>query len=408
MNPNPNQRPPVTLRLVADPNPWEDASVHLRPSPLVTALLFALALLCAAYHPLWAGTSYTLGLLAVLAVLWLFVARAPLTVISGAATLALGWLFGGLSWGVYALCLIATLAIGAYLVCTLRAYWLFALPVLAYLLSLFLCGDAALALFSLLVFPAVGLMAHTTMKNQHRVGVICASSVMLTLCLLFAACLILFRINDGTAITSDTVFALLDRARKAALETLAAEQAFMEMLALLPVEEGVTPIMLAEALVDTLLSVLTALFPALVITLGNALAYAAQLLLVQIFMGTGKRALVTQSSRLFVMSVPSAVIFLACSIVLLFPLRASMAVTVMENLQLILFPGMLIVGVYKLLADLRAKRSPLLPILLAVGALFAPYALLLFVAASGALTTLLRPLLIRLFLQGPPSPPPSR
>jgi hypothetical protein len=102
----------------------------------------------------------------------------------------------------------------------------------------------------------------------------------------------------------------------------------------------------------------------------------------------------TRSARLFILSVPSAIIFLIASAGSLFS-----SSPLMLNLTLILLPAMCIVGVYKLIADFKARFSPLTLILILAAVLLAPRLLLFGVAVSGAITTLIRPLVTKMVLE---------
>jgi hypothetical protein len=59
---------------------------------------------------------------------------------------------------------------------------------------------------------------------------------------------------------------------------------------------------------------------------------------------------------------------------------------------------MCLVGIYKLIADARNRFSPLMLLLVVAALLFAPAFLILGLALSGAMTTLLRPLFTRMML----------
>jgi hypothetical protein len=69
-----------------------------------------------------------------------------------------------------------------------------------------------------------------------------------------------------------------------------------------------------------------------------------------------------------------------------------------QNLLIILLPGMALVGVFKLVSDVKRGISRLWLFVLVACAVFMPYMLLLLIAFSGALTTLTRPLLTRMIL----------
>ena len=78
-----------------------------------------------------------------------------------------------------------------------------------------------------------------------------------------------------------------------------------------------------------------------------------------------------------------------------------MTSAVFENLRLILLPGMCLVGVFKLVADLQRGISKIWIALIIGAALMAPSMLILCVSISGALATLMRPIVAHILLNQP-------
>ena len=115
--------------------------------------------------------------------------------------------------------------------------------------------------------------------------------------------------------------------------------------------------------------------------------------------------LMTKASQLFVHSILAAIIYVVCFVVAIFPSEMTMFGAVVYNLLLILLPGMALIGVYKLVGDIRRGMSKIWLFILIGCAIFQPMMLVFCISFSGALTTLTRPLIARMLLkQGhPPS-----
>ena len=394
MNQSQNQ-PRVAFRIVADPNPWADVPTLPRLSP-VGALLLCLFVAACAVYPTAPNGVYTLIMLASCAAVYLGVVRSVLPALAAFALFALGTLVGGLDVGVLVLCLVCTVSIGAYLICTVRSWLLLAVPVLSYLAALALCSDAVLAVTALIAFPAAGILAYAVMQNGGRVGTICATSAIFGLCAIFGLALLWYREN-GT-VSSNEILTLLTEVREQLIVTIQEsdqlallEQSLKELYGSEPVD--------AAAFVRWTVETAFTLLPAVAVTLCNLLGYAAQLTCTHAFAGTGMKQLMTRVSQLFILSVPTAIVFLICTVATLFSDVSSLGGAVFVNLFLILLPGMCLVGVFKLIADMRSRRSPWMIILIVATLLFATQFLILGLALSGAATTLLRPLLTRMMLK---------
>ncbi len=394
MNNAPNQPRPL-IRFIADPNPWDDEAALPRLRLPATLLLALLVLACAVYLPTYSPL-YTYVMLAVCIVTYLALVRSVAAcAVAVLVFLPSAWL-GGLAGGVYALCLLVTVSIGAYLVCTVRSYRLLVIPVLAYAIALLISRDAMLAVLAVLAMPAAGVLAHATMKNSGRVASVSLCAAMLALCAAFGLSLLWYR--SFGAISLGDIRATLDTLRDQIILTWEQDE-YAELveqwLASHPFGDTVTTSTFIHFAVNTAFSLL----PAMAVLALNLVSFAAQVTCTNAFVGTGLPMMATRSARLFVLSVPSAVIFLIAGVVSLFSSGTTVFSALMLNLTLILLPPMCIVGAYKLAADFRSRVSPLTVILLIAAVLFAPALLIFGVAVSGAVTTLVRPLVTRLVLE---------
>lgn len=418
MNQSTQQNPRVLIRIAPDVNPWDEPDT-LPALRLPWRLLIALIVIaCAVYptatelHPI-----YTLVMLLVCALAQLVFVRSIMAAVLSLIVLALGSVVS-VPIGVSALCILTALSLGAYLITRVRSLRLIALPLAAYAIAFLLCRDPFQAALSLLSLPAAGLLAHTTMKNTGRVGVICATSAALGATALVAFSIVFYRLHGE--INAETLRTALEAFREQAVTHLtnsplteALEQfwsrAMEAMERLTPpgrvpsggsVAEqwGFEPFDRATFSSDLVNAAFAAL-PALLVLTSNFLALTAQTLCHHAYTGSGTPRLATRTAALFVMSVPSAIIFMVCGVIAMFTSGESIASAAIHNVAYILFPPMCLIGFFKTVGDLRRQAKPFVIVIIAVAAVVAPYALLLWLALSGAFATLMRPLVTRMLLE---------
>ena len=387
--------PRVTVQIVADPNPWADALTLPRLSLPGTLLLCLFVLACAVYPIAASSSAYTLMMLIACAAVYLAVVRSILPSLTALALFLVGAMVGGLSGGALSLCVLCAVAIGAYVICTVRSWWLVSVPVLAYGCALLICGDVLLGVLSLIAFPAAGILAYSIMQNSGRVGTICATSAVLGLCAVFALALLWYREN-GTISWNELMTLLVDVREELILALQESDQLALLQQSLDELNMN-NPID-AASLVRSVVEAIFLLIPALAVTASNLFGYAAQMSCTRAFVGTGMKQLMTRVSQLFILSVPAAIVFLICTVATLFSDSTTLGGAAIANLFVILLPGMCLVGVFKLIADARRHLSPLMVVLAVAALIFAPQFLILGLALSGAATTLLRPLLTRMML----------
>lgn len=394
MNNAPNFKRPL-VRLIPDPNPWDDEAALPRLRPPAIVLLALLVLGCAVYLPM-APRVYTLVMLVVCIAAYLIAVRSVASAAIAALVFLWGAMMGGISGGVYALCLLVTVALGSLLICAVRSYWLLVIPVAAYLIAFLVWGDAMLAVLAVLAMPAAGILAYATMKNDGRVSAISLCSLMLVICGVFGLALLWYR--SFGSISMNEVLATLEEVREQLILTLQQSE-YVSLLEEQLAQQGMEGYISPDTLIRTSIETIFNLLPALAILTVNIISFAAQMTCTNAFVGTGLGVMATRSARLFILSVPSAIVFLIAGIVSLFSSGTTVASAVMLNLTVILLPPMCIVGVYKLIADFKTRVSPLTVILLIAAALLAPSLLLFGIAVSGAVTTLIRPLVTKMMLE---------
>ena len=147
------------------------------------------------------------------------------------------------------------------------------------------------------------------------------------------------------------------------------------------------------------------MLPGLAIFGLNLISFAAQLTCIRTYRGVGMKQLVTHTAQIFALSLPAAILYLICCIASLFSKDVTLTAAVFENLRLVLLPGMCLVGVFKLGADLQRGVSKLWIAVIIGAAILAPTMLILCVSISGAMATLMRPLIARILLNQQNDPP---
>jgi hypothetical protein len=267
------------------------------------------------------------------------------------------------------------------------------IPLASYITAFVMCGDPWMSIISLTAFPAAGMLAYQTMRNERRVGVICTTSLIYGLCMACGYVLLLLLQNGSVSLAE--MVRELDAVREEVIALILQTEPLMQMLENTYKELGVN----VREVVVSLVNLMFNLLPGMVIVLINLMAYTAQLLCTRAYVGTGMKALATKTAQLFILSVFSGVVYLFCFVVTLFSGASNMFMAVIHNLLLVLLPGMTLVGVFKLAADLKNGISRLWLLILIACAIFAPYMLILCISFSGALATLTRPFVTRMILK---------
>lgn len=407
MNATPEKKQSIQFKIFADPNPWEAAEPAPKLHPVGCILLALFLIAAAAYNPLNAPPVYfTLPLFfGCLLILFALARCIPAGIVAalfflGAHSIGTLLMGDGMILGTYVLSAILSIGIGAFLITVCRSKWLIVVPVLAYAAAFLMGGDATMALLALIPFPAMGILAYNTMGNRSRVSSICLTSFMFGLLVAAGGALLLFR--TGGSLSWELIVSTLETTREQTIVQLLADETFMSAMTTAFADAGVT----IDTIVRTYVELVFNLLPALVVCLFNLIGYTAQLVCVRSYRSVGMPQLETKTARLFVMSALSGLLFLIAGIISIWPGEMTEFGAVVYNLLLILMPGMVLIGVYKLIGDLQHGGSRLWLFLLIGCALFLPYMLIYCIAFSGALAALTRPLLLRMMIkQGVKFPP---
>ena len=394
MNNSPS--PTIKIQVVPDPNPWESKE-SLPHFPIPAILVLSFAVLCGALYPALARTFPFLWAPACIVCMLCLVrvVRGLVPKLGISLLFVAGLILRSPSLGAILVGILTAISLMALLITLTRSPWLLALPIAAYVLAWILCGSYVTALLTLLPFPAAAALAYGTMKNDGRVSVICSTAGALVVSALVA--LSVYWLRLGNDLTLSSVVTLFDDVRQGVAALVAASPDTPEINAMM--QQAGYPYTIEE-LLDLLISLCMPISPAILIGCCSIVAYLAQLLCVRSYAGCGAPQLMTRSAQLFVLSVPSALIYLFCFFVSLFLKQSSVFSAVLLNLQLILLPGMCIAGAWKLYADYRRRPSTLMLVLLGISLLVASPMLIICISLSGAFTTLLRPLIARMIAGG--------
>ena len=396
MNQKPFPLPNIQVKHIPDPNPWETLKTIPHVSLAGGILLSLLVVACALYQlPFDPPVIFTLPLLVCCALALIGVVRSAAVGVACGVLFVCGFFFGGFSAevGLALVCPVFVMGLGAYLISTFRAKWLISIPVVTYILALLFCGDAAIALLSLIAMPAAGILAHQTMRNQSRVSVICMTTLLYGLCFAFGFVLLAFRTNGSVSLTE--MVAALETTREEIIAFTLGNEQIMQMLNKTYEGLGVN---VRDVVVSTV-NLLFNLLPGMAIVLVNVLTYTAQLMCTRAYVGTGVKSLLTRTAQLFILSVPAGLIYTLCLLITIFSGASNMFTALVQNLLVILLPGMTLVGIFKLAADLKRGTSRVWLFIMIACAIFFPYMLILCIAFSGAMTTLTRPLVTRMMLK---------
>lgn len=393
-----NQKPlpNIQIKHIPDPNPWETLEVIPRLPVAGGVLLSLLLVACAAYQPSFLPQpAYTIPLLIACILALVTVVRSVAVGMACGALFVGGYVFGGFSLetGLALLCPIFVMGLGAYLIATYRSKWLALVPAGAYTLAFVLCGNPIVALISLISFPAAGILAHQTMRNQSRVSAICMTSLLYAICITFGYVLLLFLQNGSVSLQE--LAAALDPMREEITTLMLESEPLVQMLDKAYAGVGVS----ARDVIVSIVNLTFNLLPAMVITLINLMAFSAQLMCARAFVGTNMSSLLSRSAQLFILSVPSGMVYMFCFLVTMFSSASNMFTAATQNFLLILLPGMALIGMLKLVSDIKHGVSRFWILILVGCAVIAPSMLILVISFSGALTTITRPLITRMILK---------
>ncbi len=349
-------------------NPWEDRvsfprlkTAHYVPA-LLAVMLSALQLSCFQFEQL------SMILLPVLFVFVVVTVRKPGSVaVILLITLTASFLSASLTVGAIVLSLIVGTGCLAWLFTVLRPPYLpIALLVAVGALSWILSGDWGTALLALAFLPAAAGLAYATLSDRGRTSVICFGIGGLLISILALFAIAFYRINGTLELSA--IEAALEAARNAAVESvMGVRAALIEQIEIAGAEaaEAENAAALIEELktsmsrenVTLLVSMLFNLIPGLLISVCAILSFGAQLVQGMQYRFTGWTQVLTPNACIFTMSVVASILYYVGFLFMLFVDSTTMLGAVMQNVCIILLPGLCLVGFADLLTRLRASRG---------------------------------------------------
>ncbi|MBR7098532.1 MAG: hypothetical protein IKC59_03875 [Clostridia bacterium] len=245
---------------------------------------------------------------------------------------------------------------GAYLQTVTRQFWV--LPVLsavAAVTAYLVTGDWLSAVMALAILPAVMLLAVATHAGESCTTAVCYTigGLLVGLC----GVLLLWVWRTYGALSSDLFRSLIGQWKEGFVQAQIASRG--ELVAMIEEQLALpdAPVERLEALRSNLLQVMSdqvirqsmdALFqmlPAVLFLCCAIPAFLAQRLLNAAYGTSGMSAVITPESEFFTMSLPSAVIYTLSLFISMIPLKGIGFVSMVAgNLNLILLPGMLLIG----------------------------------------------------------------
>lgn len=290
----------------------------------------------------------------------------------------------------------------SYLFTTSARPYAAVIPLAVAAVSLFVIKDPLLSILSLAFLPSGALLAIATLTHQRRTTAICCAVGGLLISVAAVLAWLLFR-TLGTLELS-AVTSHLEGLRDSLIETvLFIRDEFLVYMEEALIAEGAAEAQIAktlESLRETMsdeilreaVTVLYSILPAIAVVLCSVVAFESQLLLSHYYFHNGWRAVLTADSTVFSMSVASAVIYLITFVCTVFLGASTLIGAAMQNLCLMLLPGLCVAGVGAVLGMFRTSRGAsrvflilvLLSLFCCVGA-----SILYFLALWGAYSTVL-------------------
>jgi len=290
----------------------------------------------------------------------------------------------------------------AYLFTVTALPYAAAIPLAVSLVAFFVSGDPLLAILPSAILPSGALLAAATLSHQRRTTAICFSIGGLLISLGAVLALLLWRACGSLELGAITAY--LDGTRHTLIEAVQLiRDEFLVYMQEALAAEGAAEAEITRALdslkqtmsdevLSEVIGVLYSILPALATVLCSIVSFEAQLLLSHYYFYRGYRAVLTPDATVFSMSVPAAVIYLVTFIGTVFVGANSVIGAAMQNLCLMLLPGLCVIGVGAVLGMLRTSKggARVFVLLLSVGAICcAGFSALYFLALWGAYTTIL-------------------
>ena len=346
-------------------NPWLERGA-LPPVPSIHKIFAAIAVFLSALGLpicLWEGISASVSellgilLLALLCAYVIKVARStPALSLLLCTAFVLTFLVGlSFTGGAMVLAVTVSLAAGAFLTTvTGRPYLILLCHAAAFGVSFAITRDPVGSLLTLSVLPASLLMAYATLKGMGRTKVICLATGGL---LLTAAVMLVFHLlYVGVPFEREALIGYIDTLRTQLLDlAISTRNETAEVFKSATSESSGAKLyeqfmaLYTDEMLQSTVVLLFNLLPALLIVFSLVLAYEASSFLIAAHKSAGLDAVNTDTARRITVSVPASIVyFLSFLLMMLLP-GGSLASAVVQNLALILMPGLALFGANRIL-----------------------------------------------------------
>ena len=346
-------------------NPWAARGTFPPIKGIAVLLSVIVYFLCALALPLLSYAWVSFALLALLFFYVVWIARNPHTVTAVlVSTAVVTVLTASYAVGALYLSLLVGCMSGAFLLTTRRLPVLVTLlsPIAAAAIAYPLTGDVLTALFACAFLPAAALLAIATEGNRPRTSSLCfCIGGFLIAALIFCAAAVYLKTgalnaeaikSTVQAVREDALHALISmrdemllRAKEAVIDEQT--QGFYDQLVQLSTD---------RVLVDAV-NMAFSLLPAAVIVVASVIAFFSQMLLLSSYRTVGWEKVLTPAARYLTVSVVASVLY-ALTFILMFLLpTGTVAYATVQNLCLILMPGLFLVGCQMLITMLARARG---------------------------------------------------
>ena len=348
---------PITNQTKETENVWAKRANFPAVSRVYLTVAVLVCFFCAVSIPFYASEGWALVALAVLFALAAWMVRAPfpliLLLVSVFAAIGLGIRLGV---GALFLELVVGGAAFAFLFTVLRQRYLAVLPLgAAAVVAALLLDDPRACVLCFAFLPAALLLAAATLFAKRRTVAICFAAGGFLLTLVTVLALLVYRAHG--ALNAETLLQFVEDAWRGLYEMNLQIQE--QLLAGMPAEDEAVKQMqelLEKARTEEAISAGFAAFsnllPAYAVIVCSILAFEAQALLNAFYATAGLHCVLDRNARLFTVSLSASVLYALSFLLMLFLPTSGMASAVVQNLCLILLPGLCVLGVIRLRAIL--------------------------------------------------------
>ncbi len=259
-------------------------------------------------------------------------------------------MMGGVVMGAILLLLIVGITAGAFLfTVTGRPYLTLACTIVAFGIMAIVSRAPLFALLAFACLPASILMALCTLFGGERTSIVCATAGGLLLTLAAFAAIWIY--GDAGSLHPNTVTAYMQSLRESLVGML--QQVRNEMVAAAAEQSPETAQSFAALYTDEMLSATVSslfnLIPAIAIVICSVLGFLSHTLLLAAHDTAGLHAVNTVDTVRLRVSLPAAIIYVISFVLMLLLPDTGVAYAVVNNLTLILLPGLILLAVRNML-----------------------------------------------------------